>query len=247
MQISGESRVADIAREIPASLKVFERYSVDFCCGGDKSLVEAVRGKGLSVGDLISEIERAAEAERQEDEVHADWSKYSPTGLLAHIEETHHDYLRRELPEVGAKLAKVIQVHGDNHHELFDLGRSFEQLRNNLLAHLELEEDRIFPAIRAAFPGEDYKPSGQVNGSLVGWLEDLETDHDAVGQLLHRMREITNGYSVPQDACATYSGLYRALIELEADIHRHVHLENNILLPALRESLTPLQKDGTER
>ncbi len=236
MTITASSKIRDVARDIPASLDVFERYGVDFCCGGDRPLSEAVKGMHLSVGDLIAEIEAAAQAQDQEDSLHEDWSRYSPAGLTRHIEEAHHEYLREKLPKAGAALAKVIQVHGDRHEELFELGRVFERLRNDLLAHLEQEESVIFPAIRESL-GDDDAESVPPPPELLEWLEGLEADHDDAGRLLHDMRTLTNGYQTPEDACATYGGLYETLAAMEADIHRHVHLENNILIPEVRDAL----------
>ncbi len=246
MTITASSKIRDVARDIPASLVVFERYGVDFCCGGDRPLSEAVQGTKLSVGDLIAEIEAAAEAQQGEDSLHEDWSRYSPAGLTRHIEQAHHEYLREELPKAGAALAKVIQVHGDRHSELFDLGRVFQRLRNDLLAHLEREETVIFPAIRDSLgegtPGEEAEEGalGPPPPELLDWLDGLEADHDVAGGLLQEMRRIADGYGLPEDACATYGGLYETLAALEADIHRHVHLENNILIPEVREALARL-------
>jgi regulator of cell morphogenesis and NO signaling len=239
MQITASTKVGDIAAHIPASLSVFERYGVDFCCGGQKPLQEALAEKGLSVGDLIVEIEQAQQAQKDEDELHEDWSLMSPGGLVDHIEHAHHSFLREQLPRAGAELATVIGVHGENHPELWEIGRIYDGMRKELEEHLLKEEQHLFPAIRELEKlrdsnGSEIRDSEQAQ-TLASGLKELEDEHDAVGEALHKIHDLTFNYQAPPDACMTFSGVYRRLMELEADVHRHVHLENNILIPAVRE------------
>ncbi len=228
MDVSGTTLVGEIAAKVPASLEVFERYGVDFCCNGGRPLVEALSGTGISVGDILVEIERAAQAEVTEDHRYLDWTRESPATLADHIVETHHDFLDRHLPRVGHDLSKVVSVHGQHHPELFELGRVYGQLQSELQEHLHKEEQQVFPLLRNLGPDESPSPE------LLGLLEQLETEHDGAGSALHAIRGITSNFQTPADACFTYSTLFRELRELEADVHRHVHLENNILIPGLR-------------
>ncbi len=238
MDITSATKVGDIATMVPAAIEVFERYGVDFCCNGKRPLDEALRGTGLSVGDILAEIERATEAQAQEDELHQDWSGYAPGTLADHIEATHHGYLRAELPKIGARMATVLSVHGERHPELFELGRLFEKLRRELDEHLAKEEQVVFPMLRTL--DTEYEGSGP--GSTRAWtpealraeLASLEAEHGDVGDALKSIRGLTSNYQTPADACITYSTLYRELQGLEVDIHRHVHLENNILIPTVR-------------
>lgn len=241
MRITASTKVGDIAAHIPASLAVFERYGVDFCCGGQLPLEQAVAEKGLSLGDLINEIEQAVDAQLDEDSLHEDWSLVSPAGLMDHVEHTHHIFLREELPRAGQELSKVISVHGERHPELWDLGRIYDGLKNELEAHLLKEEQHLFPAIRA-LESKRQGDGGTSKGTpeeadLVQGLRELEEEHDRAGAALHEIRRLTTDFQTPADACMTYSNLYRRLMELEADIHRHVHLENNILIPSIREMM----------
>lgn len=238
MNITNTTRVADIATLVPASIEVFERYGVDFCCHGDQALDEALRGTGLSVGDILAEIERVMQARTEEDALHRNWSEYAPGALADHIEQVHHQYLREQLPKVGARLATVLSVHGDRHPELFELGRVFARLRRELEEHLAREESLVFPLVRAldpGYPADAGRPlrSGD-SGALLSELARLEDEHDTVGDALKAIRGLTANYQTPPDACVTYSALYQDLQALEADIHRHVHLENNILIPAVK-------------
>jgi regulator of cell morphogenesis and NO signaling len=241
MQITASSKVGEIAAKIPASISVFERYGVDFCCGGQQPLEQALAGTNLSLGDIVNEIEQAVVAQKDEDELHEDLSLLSPSGLVDHIEKAHHVFLREQLPRAGAELSTVIGVHGERHSELWEIGRVYDTLRGELEAHLLKEEQRLFPAIRALESrrqgdalSEERTPQEE---DLVAGLRELEQEHDVAGEALHRLHELTFGFQPPPDACVTFSGLYRRLMALEADIHRHVHLENNILIPAIRDLL----------
>jgi regulator of cell morphogenesis and NO signaling len=241
MEITATTKIADIATKLPASIPVFERYGVDFCCGGQRSLEEAVKESGLQLGDLLVEIEQAEAARKDEDDLHEDWSLMSPGGLIDHVEKAHHTFLRDQLPRAGDELAKVIGVHGENHPELWEIGRVYDGLRHALEEHLLKEERQFFPAIRQleAARGDTGGPGTESVAAdrVLQGLRELEEEHDEAGEALHRLRDLTNGYSAPGDACVTFSGLYRRLLALEADIHRHIHLENNILIPAVRELL----------
>ena len=148
MDINGATRVGDIAARIPASIEVFERYGVDFCCNGDRPLTEALAGTGASVGGIMAEIERAVDLEREQERQHVDWIHESPATLADHIVETHHTFLEREMPRIDRDLAKVISVHGGGaqHPELMELGRVYGQLQAELEDHLRKEGGSGFPS-----------------------------------------------------------------------------------------------------
>lgn len=228
MDINGTTRVGDIATRIPASIEIFERYGVDFCCNGDRPLTEALAGTGASVRGIMAEIERAVDLEREEERHYVDWIHESPATLADHIVETHHTFLEREMPRVDRDLAKVISVHGAQHPELVELGRVYGKLQAELQDHLRKEEEQVFPLLRGLGPNDVASPE------LLGLLDQLEAEHDGAGSALYEIRGITSNYQTPPDACFTYSTLYRELQALEADVHRHVHLENNVLIPGLR-------------
>ena len=234
MNITHHTRVGDIASEIPASIAVFERYGVDFCCGGDVPLARALEGTGLSVGDILAEIESAATSAQTEDRLHEDWSKRDPAALADHVEAVHHGYLRERLPSVGRKMATVLSVHGENHPELFELGRLFERLRVEIEQHLVTEETTVFPALRELVREA---PTGSAEAALLSAIDNLEGEHETVGDLLKSIRGVTSNYVTPAGACATYGSLFRDLRALEADIHTHVHLENNVMFATTRRLL----------
>lgn len=228
MDIDGTTRVGDIAARIPASIEIFERYGVDFCCHGDRPLLDALEGTGVSAGDILAEIAKLTPAGSDMEHAHVDWTAASPADLADHIVKTHHAYLDREMPRVGADLAKVISVHGQNHPELHEVGRVYGRLWAELEAHLRMEEADVFPRLKQ-LDSHDAPPA-----KLLDLFDQIETEHDAAGEALHAIRGTTSNYQTPADACFTYTSLYRGLQALEADVHRHVHLENNVLIPGLR-------------
>jgi regulator of cell morphogenesis and NO signaling len=239
MQITSDTRVADIATHVPAALEVFERYQIDFSCGGDIPLGKAAELTGRSVGDLIAEIERAAETLRAEDNLHENWVHSRPDRLIAHIVDAHHRYLREHLPIMSEELARTLLADGDLHDELFELGRFFARLQAELVEHLRSEEAELFPSLSPLAIGIDSHTSiepGSREEMLAG-MRTAELAHERVGDLLKGMRAEVEGYSVPPDVCPTYGPLFQHLMELEADIHRHIHLENNVLFPGMRRLL----------
>jgi regulator of cell morphogenesis and NO signaling len=226
--------VGEIARENPASVRVFEKYKIDYCCGGKISFAEACQARGIAPADLQSELDAAG----AQPGVQRDWSE-APLGLLIdHIVGTHHVYLKSELPRLQAWLDKVLSAHGTNYGStLVPLANTFEALRAELESHLGKEEMILFPLIKGM---ESAKGSGQQAppahcGSVNNPIRVMVHEHDNAGQALQAIHRITGGYTVPADACNTYRALYHGLAELESDLHRHIHLENNILFPRAAE------------
>ncbi len=205
-----------IVAEFPGASRILSNYHVDFCCGGDRPLQEAAADGLVEPQALLRELNEAWEAFSMETSVFEDWVRVAPDKLVRHIVDTHHSYLRKNLPLIGDLLFKVLQVHSLHHPELFKVHRIFGILRRDLEAHLVKEETILFPAINSG-----------VEGTQI--IEELETEHVGAGDALKLLREITDHYTVPQDACSSFKEVYRLLQALEQDLFIHVHLENNIL------------------
>ena len=222
--------IGEIARENPSSVRVFEKYSIDFCCGGKISFAEACQKRGIAPAALQAELDQAA-AGRPGGE--RDWSEAPLALLIDHIVGTHHVYLKSELPRLQGWLDKVIAAHGAAHGEtLVPLGQVFGGLRAELEAHLAKEEMILFPLIKRMEAGDRSRAHcGSVNNPI----HVMEHEHDTAGRALEAMRQITGNYTLPADACNTYRVLFHGLAELEADLHQHIHLENNILFPRASE------------
>jgi regulator of cell morphogenesis and NO signaling len=220
----------------PETIYVFERYGIDYCCHGKTSLSDACRERGIDPDHVLDELQRGRS---RGGPLARDWHHARLAELCDHIECTHHAYLREELPRLAEQIDKVIAAHVDRHPELQGVRRTFQELRAELEPHMMKEERVLFPAVRAlersaglpAFPF----------GTLRNPIRVMEDEHDVASQALSRLRQLTNDYRPPDDACPTYRALMDRLARLEGDLHRHIHKENNILFPRaaqLEESLS---------
>ena len=216
MKMNSNTTVGEIAASKPEALTVFQELGVDYCCGGKRPLKEALDEKRTTT-DQFAALVDAREAGRKANAGRTDFTAMSPAVLSAYIEDTHHEYLRRALPEIGELLLRVLRAHGANHRELYDVYTLYGRLRSDLEGHLIKEETQLFPALAQA-------------GEAARLAVEIMNEHEAAGELLRALRDATSDYTVPDDACATYVKAYRLLPELERDLHQHIHLENNILL-----------------
>ena len=230
--------LGDIVTLHPSLAADLERHGLDYCCRGGRTLAEAAGEAGLQAQAVADELSAACV-----DEPPAAWAGLGPIDLVDHIETVHHHYLRAAFSRIGTLVDKIVVVHGERHRELVDVQRLYAELRSDLEAHLTREEQLLFPKIRQlADPAQAH---GQQTEQLTDEIEALVTEHDTVGEILAQLRRATGGYATPPDACATYAACYRALAELEADTHLHVHKESNVLFPAVRTSLARGPVSGT--
>lgn len=227
MTITEQTPVADIATGVPSSIRVFQRHGVDFCCGGKRPLADACQELGLSAAELAREIEEAA-ALRAPGE--RDWTTVPLQELTQHIVARYHDTLRADLPQLEQLSAKVKRAHSDKAPRLLHcLDAAVRELSADLLAHMSKEEQVLFPAISSL------ERTGACALPLAQAIHAMESEHDRAGELLADLRDATDDFTPPEWACATTRALYQGLASLEADMHLHVHLENNVLFPrALR-------------
>lgn len=206
--------VATLVLEHQAAARILHRHRIDFCCHGERTLAEACAARGLSVQTLLEELEQPAESGDG-----GDLRSLSTPEVIDRIVEQHHGYLREALPFVRAMAAKVARVHGENNANLPRLDAIVRELADTLEPHLEDEERRLFPALRANQRG------------LAGQLAAMRSEHEQVGALLERARAAAEDYHVPDWACRSYRALFAELEQLEYDTLRHVHLENHLLAP----------------
>ena len=232
MSVTTAKTVRELALENPAATRVFEKMGIDYCCGGTKSLEEACRAANLPIGQVLDSLEMAEQGARSVQKNH-DWQMEPLADLIAHINSTHHKYTREELACLGPLFDKVCSAHGNNHPELLDARTSFSGLSQELTMHMMKEEKVLFPYIvrmeEAVIQHEPVLPPPF--GSVQNPVSMMEHEHESAGNALRAMRQVSSGYTAPPDACVSYQTLYRALAEFEADLHQHIHLENNILVP----------------
>lgn len=223
-------QIGAIVAALPKAGEVFSRHQIDFCCGGQRQLSAALAEQGLEPEPLLAELDQAfAEAEELK-QPGKDWRVASLRDLLDHIVNTHHAYLNTSLPELGQLTTTILRVHGQNHRELAKVHRLFHTLKLDLEQHLITEEEEVFPLIR------EYEQSGseQARKEAIARIAALESEHVGAGDILKELRRITADYTVPSDGCGTFQRTYDLLQELESDLFRHIHLENNILHERLR-------------
>ncbi len=227
MPITAAKTVRELAVEVPNATRVFERMGIDYCCGGHKSLEEACAGTKTSVDEVVRALEQGAGASAAPKA--GDWSTAPLGELVDHIVDKHHAYVKSEVPRLQALIAKVVGVHGQNHPELQQVRVAFSELGNELAAHMMKEEQILFPYVKEMSAGNGCGPS--CFGTIQNPIRVMMMEHDGAGEKLRDMRQATNNYALPQDACFSYGTLFNALLEFEADLHQHIHLENNILFP----------------
>ena len=227
--ITIQTKVADVAAESLAAIRVFQKHGIDFCCGGQRPIADVCVSKGIPADSLLNELQSAMGAPAQDA---TDWNRASLRTLIGHIVTRHHEYLRSELPRIQTWLDKVYGKYGEQDADTIGrLPAIYTALRNELEGHLPKEEKILFPwigrfeaALEAGMPAPPLP-----FGSFDGPISVMEHEHENAGEALRMLRESTNGYSAPEHACQTYRALFQALEELEADLHMHIHLENNIL------------------
>jgi regulator of cell morphogenesis and NO signaling len=220
--------VGDIVATDFRTAGIFEQFGIDFCCGGRMSLADACRAATVDPSDVIRALEALPPAAGEDD----DAAHWPVDRLVDHIVRVHHDYVRQAMPMIGAYLAKLESVHGARHPELTRVGASFEQVSAELRQHMMKEEHVLFPYIVELAERED--DCGRVPspfGTVENPIRMMEREHRDAADGLHVIRELTNGYTAPADGCATYNVCMAELARFERDLHRHVHLENNVLFP----------------
>ena len=226
-----EKTVREIAAECPASVRVFEQLGIDYCCGGKKSLQEACAAAQVPLDQavgLLQEAERGTPGPAPDS-----WLAAPLDALTAHIVQKHHAYVRQEIPRLQALLHKVVSKHAAVHPELSGIQQQFELLAQELTPHMMKEEYVLFPYIEQLV--EARLSDGPLPGSCFGTVRRpiaaMAAEHDGAGDLLRELRRLSNHYAIPAGVCPTFAAVYRGLEEFEADLHQHIHLENNILFP----------------
>lgn len=220
----GEATLGEIVRDRPTTAAVFEKLGLEFCCGGNQTLAAACEEKGLDAATVAVMLD-AMPGPGGDSSGH-DLTRASISEICDHIVAAHHDRFREETVKLSEIVATVVRVHGPDHHELADLDRHFTTLRDDMLKHAAREEEELFPAARRLEQGEQVDPA---------LIEELVADHNDTREELEAIRELCGGYDLDAAFCGTHRLMLMNLRDLEADTHQHVHEENNILFPLIRE------------
>lgn len=225
--------VAELLLENPARAIIFEEYHIDYCCNGKVSLLEACARRGVKSSEVAGRLAACAAGQAQSSCTAA--AAASCAELISHIIGHHHAFLRRELPRLGVLAEKVARVHGDHAPNTIEVERVFAAMRAELEEHMMKEEQVLFPFIEKLESGSD-TPFPTIGAPI----SCMEHEHDAVGKALEQLRNLTDEFEPPMDACNSWRVLYHGLRELEKDLHQHIHEENNVLFPralAMEEAL----------
>jgi regulator of cell morphogenesis and NO signaling len=212
---------------------VLEKYHLDFCCKGKRSLQQACVEQNISIDELAKELENLSSQSPGAGQAAFPFDRLSLTELVNYIVTAHHDYIKRESPQIAGYLGKIASKHGDRHPELFRVFQLFTIVKEEMDDHMQEEEVILFPRIRNVEKSAgDAQTEPKMNLSyLEAPIRMLEDEHAFAGKSMEEIRLLTSNYTAPPDACITYKLAFECLRAFETDLHQHVHLENNILFP----------------
>jgi regulator of cell morphogenesis and NO signaling len=221
----GEIVAADIR-----TAKVFEAHGIDFCCGGKVALSTICAEKGLNLDVIEKELEvvQSAPVERSQN-----YSSWTLPFLADYIVNTHHVYLKENDAQIAAYALKIAGVHGAHHPEVIEIAAIFDKIATDMTIHLKEEEEVFFPALKRADAARisGSTPEAKDRDTIRASLLRLHREHEEIGDAVHLIRHLSKDYAIPGDVCNTFMVTYQKLKEFEDDLHKHVHLENNILFP----------------
>lgn len=233
IDIRPDMTVGELVVQFPQLRLRLEKMGIDYCCGGKLPLSTAAKQAGIDWPVLLAELKEVRVSD-QKISGNTDWNRVSLSVLVDHIVDTHHAFLKEQLPRLDQLAARVEKAHAAEHGNMLShLRRVYGSLRNELEPHLLKEEEILFPAIKgidAFMTGSGTRPVVHC-GSVANPIRQMEHEHDTAGNALVELRQLTDNYQLPPDACQSFAALYDGLQALEADLHEHIHLENNILFP----------------
>ncbi len=230
MNITPETIVSEVVKTNYKTAPVFQGHNIDFCCGGNKPIAEACKGSGLDPESLIRELSAVSE-EADPDSDYIDRLKL--TQLCDYIMERHHAYVRNSIPFLIKNLDKICQVHGEHHPELLEIRDLFLASARALPMHMQKEEMILFPYIRKLEEDKrgELKLPPSPFGTIMNPISMMMEEHQDEGERFKEIADLCSNYRIPEDGCTTYEVTLKKLQEFENDLHRHIHLENNILFP----------------
>ena len=232
MTITAQTTVGELVAADFRAAAVLNRFGIDFCCGGKRTLADACGARRLDAAAVLSEVRAACTSATEAPR----FNQWEPQTLVAYIVGNHHTYVRRALALIGGYARKLAATHGERHPELLEIERLWEAVTGEMSAHMAKEEQVLFPYIvqlADAAPRGEAVPAPPF-GSIEFPIRMMEAEHDSAGELMARIRELSGGYTPPAEGCTTYRVCFQELEAFEKDLHAHVHLENNVLFPKAR-------------
>ncbi|NLV23989.1 MAG: iron-sulfur cluster repair di-iron protein [Deltaproteobacteria bacterium] len=229
-QKNGNMTIGALVAEDYRLADVFEKYGIDFCCGGHATLAATCQEKDLDLTKILQEIEVVGKESIGRSENFAAWPL---PFLIDYIVNTHHAYLKENDEQIVAYARKSAEAHGAHHPEVIEIAAIFAKISDDMAVHLKAEEEVFFPAVKRvdSAVGSGQNPQTDDRVLIKSALTKLYREHEEVGDAIHKIRHLATNYAIPEDVCNTFVVTYRKLKEFEDDLHKHVHLENNILFP----------------
>jgi len=223
--------VGQIVAENYSTATVFESFGIDFCCKGNLSLEQACSKKGIDIDKVRKALDQSIGSSKED---HVDVSNWPLDLIVDYIEKKHHRYVEERIPILLQYLDKLCKVHGNSHPELFDIYGLFHKSAGELISHMKKEEFILFPYVRKMMKAlrEGVNPTEPRFGTVENPISAMMHEHEAEGNRFEKIAALSKGYTPPVDACNTFKASYALLEEFQKDLHRHIHLENNILFPA---------------
>ena len=223
--------IREIVTRQPSAAGIFLRFDIDLCQQADLSLARACQELQLSVDQVIEKLADAAGKERGA--VTFDPESLSLGRLIQHIVRVHHHCVRQELPRLAEMATKVAAKRSDRAPELTKIAELIENLRVAMYAHIQKEEQVLFPFI-AQMEQESivaYPAAHACFRSVTQPIFMMEQEHESAGHILAELIGLTNHFEAPSWACVTHRALFEGLRAFESDLKQHVHLENDVLFP----------------
>jgi regulator of cell morphogenesis and NO signaling len=231
MKVSEKNVIGDLVAADYRAAKVFSKFNIDFCCQGGRTLEQAAEEINMDSSELIEALDDVMSDKNEESIDYRSW----PMDLLVdYIEKKHHRYVDEQIPVISTYLAKVVKVHGSSHPELKEIQSLFNGAANELRSHMEKEETILFPYIREVEANKSRQQS--VRGeNMDSAIQMLKEEHDQEGERFRKIETLSDQYTPPPGACNTYRVTYALLNEFQENLHKHIHLENNILFPQVKK------------
>ena len=226
MKYNANSIIGQVVADDFRTASIFKNHKIDFCCNGNRNIDEAAKAKNIDIDKVLYELENVSGSTDQENINFDAW----PIDLLAdYIERIHHKYVNDKVPELLQYLNKIQAVHGEKHPELYEVYTLFQGAAYDLIQHMKKEESILFPYARQMANETANTPPHF--GTVQNPVRVMMQEHENEGERFRKIRQLTNDYTPPSDACSTYTVAFAMLEEFENDLHKHIHLENNILFP----------------
>lgn len=219
-----------VAKDIKAAV-VFESVGIDYCCRGNRILSEVCQEQSLDIKPIMEKLQAISSDVDPSSGI--DFNSWSLERLADHVEQTHHNFVRSEIPLLQQRIDRICTVHGARHPELLEVNKLFNETAEELSQHMVKEERMLFPHIKAleTASNKNEKLETPAFGTVSNPIEMMMKEHTDEGDRFVKIAELTNNFTPPADACNTYKVTFQTLKEFEQDLHRHIHLENNILFP----------------